>query len=530
MATKLGKSAYPAGHGPNDFSCFGPPATKDGDFDNVKICDMGCFAQGDVDSNKYYHAAIIQSKINSKWYVYFEWGRTGATSPQFQFIECGSEREAQNEFAKQLHSKNDGRGEWVTHPTLGRILQAKAGKDCYLVRPQATRSTGLPDAKTIKFNEGAKTTAAPAKTSKTPKPAVDIHPETVKLMRDLNVGVAAYTRGAMTDKSIPTQAAIDECKDIVNEALKRIAAVGHNLDDQVNDVQLKNLTAMLYGRIPKKKDRGAGPETWILSQNNCFQWQQDLDAFESALYATDIVEDDKSDIFYNLPYRLQWLSPKEPIGEFIHGWMPGASRNVHGGIGKLKIKNLWTIDRPGDLNKLSAAQDRVLASKPTISERPLHQPARADLDRDAAKRYLQTNTSLLFHGTRSVNLSGILKESLRLPKQLVGVTISGAMFGGGLYNADDWRKSVGYTSHSGSYYASGGGAIYGRGAFMFVCDTVLGSIHVARGSHGYTEAPKPHHSVMGKIGKTGGLQNNEYIVYNTGQLALRYVVEFDCSR
>ena len=41
MATKLGKSAYPSNSGPNDFECFGPPATKDGEFDNVKICDMG---------------------------------------------------------------------------------------------------------------------------------------------------------------------------------------------------------------------------------------------------------------------------------------------------------------------------------------------------------------------------------------------------------------------------------------------------------------------------------------------------------
>src|SRR5262249_56721589 len=127
-----------------------------------------------------------------KWYAYFEWGRTGATNPSFQFIECGSEQEAVQEYADQLHSKNDQRGEWVTIAGI-RTLQAKAGKDCYLVRPMATRSTGLPDARSIKINEGAKPkkeeakgngAAAKDKPAKPAKPKADTH--TLSLMRDLS--------------------------------------------------------------------------------------------------------------------------------------------------------------------------------------------------------------------------------------------------------------------------------------------------------------------------------------------------------
>ena len=32
---KLAKNTYPERSGPNDFQCFGPPATHDGDFDKV---------------------------------------------------------------------------------------------------------------------------------------------------------------------------------------------------------------------------------------------------------------------------------------------------------------------------------------------------------------------------------------------------------------------------------------------------------------------------------------------------------------
>src|SRR5262245_2275854 len=138
MAKKLDKDSYPDKSGPNDFQCFGPPATKDGEFETTKICDMGCFTQDGKDSNKYYHGAVVQQKTSKKWYAYFEWGRTGAAKPSFQFVECSSEQEAVNEYAKQLHSKNDKRGEWVTIANI-RTLRAKAGQDCYLVRPMATR-------------------------------------------------------------------------------------------------------------------------------------------------------------------------------------------------------------------------------------------------------------------------------------------------------------------------------------------------------------------------------------------------------
>ena len=72
MATKLGRGVLPKGHSVDDFECFGPPATKDGDFSNVKLADMGCFTQDGKDSNKYYHGAVVKSRKTGEWYAYFE--------------------------------------------------------------------------------------------------------------------------------------------------------------------------------------------------------------------------------------------------------------------------------------------------------------------------------------------------------------------------------------------------------------------------------------------------------------------------
>ena len=183
----------------------------------VRICDLGCFTQDGKDTNKYYHAAVVQHRSTKKWYAYLSGDGTGAARPSFQFVECSGEQDAAANFASQLHSKNDRRGQWVTVAGI-RTLRAKPGNDCYLVRPMATRSTGLPDARSIKINEGAKpkpapvtadddeqteaTNGKPAKKGAAKKKSIEVDPQTRDLLRDLSVATIAYTRGSMADRQL----------------------------------------------------------------------------------------------------------------------------------------------------------------------------------------------------------------------------------------------------------------------------------------------------------------------------------------
>ncbi len=535
---KLAKGYYPEASAAGDFQCFGPPATQDGDFETCRIADMGCFTQDGKDSNKYYHGAVVQQQDSKNWYAYFEWGRTGAAKPSFQFIGCRDEAHAQQEFAKQLHAKNDRRGQWVDVAGI-RTLQAKPNKDCYLVRPMATRSTGLPDARSIKLNQGAKQQSQPAdgkakkKTAKSSGSSASTDPQTLALLKDLLGGTVAYTRGSMADDSVPTQSSIDEARDILTAAQKRVGDVGDDVDDQVNDSELMQLTSVIYSRIPKKKPVGAAASTWILSKQNIQGWRHDLDAFESALYATDIEEQPAAEFnpLADMRLDMNWIDPKSKTGKFLYDWWPKATGNRHHYVGKLKIYNMWEVSRHDDEGNIPKSQDEVLKDKPKIKERALYQPkTRGDLSAADQKRFKSSNTALMFHGTRSVNVSGILRESLRMPKQLVGVVITGAMFGPGLYFADDWKKSAGYTSIKNSYWVRGEGAVAGRKAFMFACDVVLGEPFVAPKAKGYVEPPKGHHSVFGKRGVSQVLQNNEFVVYRPERARLRYLVEFTCDR
>lgn len=529
MGNKLTRDTYPPKTSAEDFECFGPPAIHDGQFEAVKIADLGCFTQDGKDTNKYYHGAIVRSKKDKGWYAYFEWGRTGAAKRSFQFVQCQDEADAQRTFATQLHAKNDRRGQWTEVAGI-RTLQAWPGKDCYLVRPMATRSTGLPDARSIKINDGAKPKPAAKTAKKTKRPKSKIDEVTRRLLIDLNAATIAYTRGSMADESLPTQAAIDEARQILGEAQKRLAKVGDDVSKQVADKELRAMTELMYGRIPRRKNLRSGPEEWLLTKDNVLTWRNDLDAFESALDASDVGDGEVIDPMTDLNLTIEHVDPKSAMGKKLYKWWPAATANRHGYIGDMTIKNLWRIRRTAEEGQLKKTQGRVLKSKRKIAERASHQPrTRFDLATAERKRYKDSNTALLFHGTRSVNVRGIMKESLRLPKELVGVVITGAMFGPGLYFADDWKKSAGYTSLHNSYWSRGSGAIGRRGAFMFAMDVCLGHPHVAERAHGYTAPPRGTHCVFGKSGHSG-VQNNEFIVFDPSQQEMRYLVEFEVGR
>lgn len=527
MAVKLERSTYPAGTTPSDFKCYGPPATKDTEFAGTKLADMGCFAQEEVDSNKYYHCCITSCK--GKWYVYVEYGRQGASKPQFQFTECSSEAEAQSVYEKQCAEKNTKRGQWETIGGLKvyrPLVKKGKAEDLYVIRDLASRSVGLPDAKTICSPNHA---AAPTvKAQSSGKKAYRCDPVSTKLMRDLVGGAVTYTRTNIVGGTIPTQSALDQGRAILQSALARVVKVGDDVDDQVNDKELKSLTSVLYGTIPKVKPLNAPPQDWILSKSTVSMWEQDIDAFETALKSggAAVVDDTGDDPFHNFPATLELIDPKTDIGEWLYKWWPSATRNVHGGVGSMKLKHLWKVSRPEDESNFRKHLTTINKNMGSWNEeRPLFQDKkRPDLSAEDRKLFWETNVGLLFHGTRTVNVPGILRENFRLPKQLVGVVITGAMFGPGTYYADDWKKSNGYTSNPNSYWSSGSGGVQGRQAFMFACDVVLGKPFVAPGPSGYTKPPGDTHCVFGKAGKSS-VANNEWIVYEKRN-TLRYLAEY----
>ena len=543
---KLGRQQYPAGHGRDDFECYGPVATKDTDFASCKLADLGCFKQDEgTDSNKYYHCAVVKSKKTGTFYLYVEYGRTkgGAPDkPQFQFTPFASEAEAVAAFAKQCAEKNTKRGVWEKVGSKDRYVPKKkkdgSTEDLYVVRYMASRCVGLPAAKNICNSDAVAVTAASAPVKTTKKSSRKLDAETKKLFRDLLGGTVSYTRSTMVGGTMPAQTSIEEARDLLQDALVQVKKVGNKVENQVADSTLKKLTYNLYGMIPKVKPPGAAESTWILSQENIGHWKDDLDAFETALKSANVEETEDDDVMQGIPADVTNIPLTSELGKYLTDWWVKATRNRHG-HSTLKIHNLWEISRHGDddvfYKNVTGTGEEM--PKTWNNERPMfheRQKERPDLTAERRKAYWNANTNLMFHGTRAVNVPGIIRENLRFPNQLVGVVINGAMFGPGSYFADDWGKSANYCSVGGygrSLYAGSNGHVSNRRSFMFGVDVILGHPHVAKDAYGFTEPPKGNHCVYGKAGHTsswgwsGGLQNNEWIIYRKGRHVLRYLAE-----
>lgn len=128
------------------------------------------------------------------------------------------------------------------------------------------------------------------------------------------------------------------------------------------------------------------------------------------------------------------------------------------------------------------------------------------------------NIKPLFHGSGPQNILGICKHGLLMRPP--GVYITGSMFGNGLYFADQSSKSEQY-----SFGRFGGGAGRSDTFFMFVTDVALGNIKEYENAQQHlTKPPNGFHSVQGKKGSR--LLHNEFIVYDTKQHILQYLIEF----
>jgi poly [ADP-ribose] polymerase len=135
------------------------------------------------------------------------------------------------------------------------------------------------------------------------------------------------------------------------------------------------------------------------------------------------------------------------------------------------------------------------------------------------------NRKLFWHGSRNENWWSILDGGLVL--RPTNAVITGKMFGYGLYFADKAKKSYGYTSCRGSYWARGSSS---KG-FMSLYDVYLGRTLTKKRHESWmydlTDEKLKARGNYDSLSALGGadLYNNEFIVYNEKQCTVKYLVE-----
>lgn len=137
-----------------------------------------------------------------------------------------------------------------------------------------------------------------------------------------------------------------------------------------------------------------------------------------------------------------------------------------------------------------------------------------------------SRTKLLWHGSRNENWWSIINTGLVL--RPTNAVITGKMFGYGIYYAPKARKSLGYTSLSGSYWARGNS----NSAFMALMDVAYGKpydVHSFDSKYYNFNYERLQQTCPGAncLHAHAGamLRNDEIIVYKEEQCTIKYLVE-----
>lgn len=436
-------------------------------YDVVQKCSLNFFDVS-ANSNKFYTIEVHQN--GSKIRVFTDYGRVGSSS------------------TKQVRIANDLSQATIEFESIKRSKEKKG----YVLIELAQSTTGsskaqeLIDVTKIKdITPKKKTRKKVSKLSKeVQKFVLQIFDEAGKKLNTLVKGSANSDGASPLGKLSVAQ--LNKGRVILQEIADEI---NYNKKTSIGN-SILSLSNEYYRQIPKSWGRNVTPNMIAIKTLDEVNEQMDiLNFYEGALSMGNIMFDD-SDIdkkYESLKSDIGVLDPNSDKYKQIVNYVTSTESKHHSV--HLDVQRIFTVNQ-----KNAPKFDESFG-----------------------------NVKELFHGTRTANMVSILSSSLRLPNQLKGVYITGAMFGPGLYFADQSTKSSQYSCSK-----FGGSVNQYDTSFMFLCDVSLGKEHVVQNSHYFYNPPTGYSSVKGEMGRN--LLHNEYIVYQNTQQAIRYIIEFKSRR
>jgi len=319
--------------------------------------------------------------------------------------------------------------------------------------------------------------------------------------------IKAYERYAqehsIDQKKLPLGALSKTQIDFASEILQQIKI---NLRSKGTKDELMELNSQFYSAIPTSSGNKA--LKLIDNEDDISAKQQVLEDLHYISYLGKSQDKDVYTQYKNLSTDMNVVKDSKTLAE-INRYLSANHGSTHSI--RFNMVNLYEVDKPEEIRNFKQHQN-------------LH------------------NRQLLWHGTRVENIVGILSSSFMLNPN---AQITGKMFGNGIYFANSSSKSANYV-HTNSE---------GVG-FMLLCEVALGNPHKNVNSCQYNKAPDGFHSVLGigrwqpdteshiikddgliiPIGKlvekepSNYLLYDEYIVYDTAQIRMKYLVELKFGR
>jgi poly [ADP-ribose] polymerase len=258
--------------------------------------------------------------------------------------------------------------------------------------------------------------------------------------------------------------------------------------------ELERLSGDFYTAIPHRIGRTrAAVATAVIDKLELFEQKQETlqlmkDMLQINGEAGSVLFDAKVDTEYDaLKCDIGLVDPADPKHRELVDYVVNSQIKSK----TVKVKNIFTLKRGGEWDDFTTKV---------------------------------SNQRMLFHGSRIKNWVGILSRGILLPKIVVSLGVNrtdAGWLGNGIYFGDAACTSAFYTT-PGKHGTR----------FLSIARVALGKIkEYTKITYGLNAPPAGFdscHGVRNKAGAASEFADDEYVIYNTQQQRLEYLVEFTC--
>lgn len=287
-------------------------------------------------------------------------------------------------------------------------------------------------------------------------------------------------------------------KEAVEEATALLSQIEVHLPAYLNDgsmeAEISSLNDSYFVLIPNKVNTTRDKRFLLFSQKNidvqksvCKALLETLDLIEDLKNNTNEEEKVEVEKIFNL--EISHVEDAKTIDRIVKYYNESKNSDHGGRIMGSRVKNIYKINLGNQQQPFEEAKEKY------------------------------GNVHEFWHGTRVANLLSIFCKGLMMPKESPGAK-AGAMFGYGIYFANQSSKSINYCD--GMYWT--GGSNSGK-VYMFLASVAVGKAYTPPHST-QSNPPKGYDSYWAKAGKSG-VRNDEIIVFDLSQVRLDYLLEIE---
>lgn len=280
---------------------------------------------------------------------------------------------------------------------------------------------------------------------------------------------------------------------VTKEHVQRARTALDSMKTELKDDTLRKTSTVIkannlyYSLIPHEFGRKITEEDWILNSGKLIEEYDLLDQLESAVQMGAALNQNASQRMNALGIDFDELFDKkefERLKNYVHNSKAGNHRGLD--VWHWKVKNIFTARIPKERQRFESTAKRL------------------------------GNVKELFHGSRNCNILSILSNGLIIPPCHAG-HVTGRLYGNGIYGAHHSTKSLNYSTG----WWSGTRNKYDN-AFLFVVKFAMGNTFTVKRHSG--GPPRGYDSLWAKS-SSGGLYNDEYIVYSLPQATITHLIE-----